>query len=74
MDVLCQISGEIIALKNFQLTLMTLMVLVGIVGGYIYVGPIRSVINKLIALISSVLGLIGAGVIGFLLLYHKLIC
>ncbi len=74
MDPICQISNEIIALKNLQFSLMTLMAVVGVAGAYMYLGQIRVILHRVIGAIGGILGFIGAGFIGFLFLYNKIIC
>jgi len=56
MDFLCQISEEIINLRYLHFSLLGLMAIVGVMGAYVYVGPVRALLGKLIALGSSVFG------------------
>ena len=74
MDTLCEIAGGFAALRTAEFSLMGLMGVVGIVGAYVYVAPIKMIVHRAIGVISSVFGLIGAGGIGFLLAYNRLVC
>jgi len=74
MNEICQLAHSVSTLKSLIFSLTGLLAFVGLAGAYFYVGFVKKVINKTIALINSILGLFGAGVIIFLFFADKFLC
>lgn len=71
---ICQLAQGISNLRYFAFSLTGLLAFLGIAGAYFYVGTIRALVNKTLAIVNSIFGLIGAGVIATLLLVNRLFC
>ena len=75
MEFICSISQPIYELRIVLFSLQTFLWIAGILGiSFVLMPQIRAYVSQITTLITGLFGIIGAGIIAFLIFLHYAFC